>query len=88
MVYCFSYDLRKPGRNYDSLYGYLKSFASWCHALESDWFVVSDKTAAEVRDGALAHVDEGDGIVVTRATAGWATHGVSKEINDWLRDSL
>ena len=87
MVYSVSYDLRKPGRNYDALYAYLQKF-TWCHALESTWFVMSDLSAANIRDAIGKLVDAGDGVVVTRLAADWATWGMSAGVNAWLRAHL
>lgn len=49
-TYLISYDLRKPGRNYDGLYKAIKSFSIWARPLESFWVVVSTQSSATIRD--------------------------------------
>lgn len=84
-VYLISYDLRAPGRNYDTLYASLKS-VPWAHPLESVWLVETDATAARVHDTLKAALDEGDGIMVVEITssAAWAISGINKPSSDWL----
>ena len=43
MVYCVSYDLKKPDRNYDDLIKELKSFGIWWHQTGSVWIIVTSK---------------------------------------------
>ena len=88
MVYCISYDLRKPGRNYDSLIEYVKGLGPWCHALESTWYVVTNATAEAIRDGAIGHIDANDAILVNGATAPGAWRGLPKDISEWLVANL
>lgn len=49
-TYCISYDLCTPNRNYNDLYGAIKSFGSWWHQTESVWFIISSKSAVEIRN--------------------------------------
>lgn len=83
-----SYDLRKPGRNYESLIKYLESFPGYCHALESEWFIVTDKSPEKVLNEAMAHVDSNDGIVVVRSSAPGAWVNLPESVSRWLERNL
>jgi hypothetical protein len=83
------YDLRTPGRNYDGLIEYLKGLGGWWHCLDSTWFVKTTMTASELRDKINTFVDRNDLVLVMNvATRDWATTGMSKDCNDWLRNNL
>jgi hypothetical protein len=81
-----SYDLNRPGKDYSSLTKHLKeNYKSWCHPLDSYWFVASDKSAGTVRTECRTHLDANDELVcfdVSRSD--WATLNVSKDVTDWF----
>jgi len=88
-LHVVTYDLRKPGRNYDGLIDHLQSYAGWWHCLESMWFVESTLTAAELRDKIRTFVDANDGVLVMDVrTRSWATLGLSNQCNTWLKENL
>ncbi|WP_254910691.1 hypothetical protein [Klebsiella pneumoniae] len=55
-IYCVTYDLKAPGRNYDEVFDYLKNF-TYCKHLESFWLIDTTLTAAQLRDGLKSRVD-------------------------------
>jgi hypothetical protein len=83
------YDLRQPGRNYESLHSYLKTL-DWWHCLDSTWLVETSKTATTIRDDMLVHIDTNDGVlVVTLGNKNWATYGMKHQnCIDWLKTHL
>lgn len=83
-----SYDLSKPGRNYDDLYEAIKALGTWWHCLESVWIVETGKTCGQVRDELSPHLDSNDKLAVFTLQGGWATTGMSKDCNDWLHNNL
>jgi hypothetical protein len=88
-VYAVTYDLRKPGRNYDDLYKELKKFSNWCHYLESSWFVVSDRTSLQVHDQVKPRMDSNDGLVVSEIRKGnSAWTGLEQKVSDWMKQNL
>lgn len=84
--YIVCYDLRKS-RDYDSLYTAIKSYDTWAHILESTWGIVSSRSAQEIRDHLLAHMDSDDGLFVVRSGAEAAWFNVLCT-NKWLKDNL
>lgn len=88
-VYSISYDLRKPGRNYDDLYDAIKGCSvDWWHCLESTWMIVTDMSAARVRDALRAEIDTNDKLLVVTLQKGAAWHGLPSNCEDWIRKYL
>jgi hypothetical protein len=83
-VYIVTYELRKPGKDYKSLYEYLKSF-TYCHSSTSCWFIDTAKSTEQVRDGAGAHIDSNDIFFVGRLEGHWNSYRVP--CADWLNAS-
>lgn len=72
-VYQISYDLRRPGKDYNKLYAALGKLGA-SRILLSDWIVTLNKvTAAHIRDALLPYIDKTDRLVVF-AVSDWATY--------------
>ena len=83
------YDLNKPGQNYRNLFDEIKSISgTWCHALDSTWFVVTGLSAEKIRDRLLPHMDVNDELLVARQSGEAAWCGLPKEASDWLAEQL
>lgn len=80
-----SYDLTKPGRNYDELYKAIEALGTCWHCLESVWIVVTDLTTAQVRDQLKPHIDGNDKLAVLKLEGSWATLGLDQDCNNWFR---
>ena len=74
-VYIVSYDLRKPGRDYSSLYDALRRYPH-CHGLESVWFIESDSAAVDIRDHLWARMDDNDKLFVGHLSGNWGSYNV------------
>lgn len=88
-VKIISYDLGYPEKfeDYEDLIGYIKSLGSCAKPLYSVWFVDTNKTVTEIRDGAKRHIDSNDKIFVAEwdTESGWASYNLPKSVTDWLR---
>ena len=84
--YIISYDLR-GNRDYDSLYRAIKSYPKWAHITESTWAIVTEKTAAQVRDDLCRVIDRDDRMFVVRSGAEAAWRNVICR-NEWLKENL
>ena len=83
-----SYDLRKPGRDYSSLYEALKSIGSTrCHCLQSVWVVRTSLSNTAVRDQILPHLDTNDGLLVMHDGLRLGLVGLDSQSVQWLRES-
>lgn len=89
-VKIISYDLGSPEEfeDYKNLIGYIKSLGSWAKPLYSVWFVDTNKTVSEIRDGAKRHTDSNDKIFVAEwdTKSGWASYALPKSVTDWLHN--
>lgn len=84
MILSISYDLRKPGRNYDDLYKAIKSAPSWCHAMDSYWFIKTNESPRIWADRLKEAIDSNDNLFVVDITGqaywGW----MPQSVWDWL----
>lgn len=84
--YIITYDLRKPGRNYDELYKRIKSYRAWAHITESSWAVATTQTSEQIRDHLRGVMDSNDKLLVgILGTSAWS--GLPKEITEWLKNN-
>lgn len=85
MVYCISYDLRNPGRDYSSLIEGIKAYGTWWHQTQSVWIIVSPRSAAEIRDELMRFMDQNDKLFVVVLKREWAAKGFQEKEYNWLK---
>lgn len=83
-----AYDLRSPGQNYERLYAAIRSYGTYCHALDSTWLVLTGESADAVRTRLSRHLDSNDGLLVAALTGEASWQGLSNEVSRWLQDQL
>jgi hypothetical protein len=86
-IYHFSYDLWKPGQNYDALIEEIKRSAGWCAVLKSTWLIATNEPAQQLSERLGRHLDKNDSWLVMEASrnySGW----LAERIWTWLRESL
>jgi len=83
-VILVTYDLKAPGRNYQGVHDYLKTFTH-CKKMESVWLLDTAKTPAVIRDGLKSKIDANDITFVVKITQSWAASNFG--CGDWLNDS-
>lgn len=83
-----SYDLSQPenSESYEDLIEYIKGLGSWAKPLYSVWFVDTDKTSSEIREGVKAYMDNNDRIFVAKwdPSNGWSSWRLPNDVTDWL----
>ena len=85
-VISISYDLRKPGKDYEGLINQVKALSGvWCHPTLSQWLVQTPLTAAQVRDRLLPFIDANDKLLVTELSGATAWHGLDPVVANWLK---
>lgn len=84
-IYTVSYDLRKPGRNYNDLYRALRQYTH-CHMLESYWYIDTAESASTVRTALGQHIDSNDQLIVHRVRKNWSAHKKCR-CTTWLKDA-
>ena len=89
MYHCYIiiYDLRAPGRDYNSLYEAIKAYGTWGKISESAWAIVTTEDSVTVRDYLLRYMDSNDRLMVIKSgqEAAWK-NAIAK--NDWLQLNL
>lgn len=86
--YLITYDLRKPGQNYDELYKAIKDIGTWWHCLESNWIVKSNLSSVQIRDKISPHIDKNDKLFVALLSGEGAWMGFDTDCSKWLKDNL
>ena len=82
--YIITYDLNKPGQDYESLINEIKRY-NWIKVMKSTWFVKSSKSAQEIYTHLRRYIDDSDRIFIseiTRNHAGWLNNAVWQWLND------
>lgn len=82
-IYSISYDLRRPGRNYDDLYSVLNQYEHY-HALESTWFVKSEELADTICEKVREKMDNTDSVIVTEIVIGNKQGWMPKPFWEWI----
>jgi len=83
-----AYRLFAPDRNHDGLIGHLTSYGTYSHSLDGVWLLVTGRSAAEIRDGVLRHLDARDALLVVELTGAVTGHGLRAATTEWIRKSL
>lgn len=87
MAYIITYDLNRPGQNYDELIKAIKTY-HWCKIAESAWVVTTTKKAEQIRDHLLSNIDSNDKIFVCKLFREAAWNGEPNDVTKWLQDNL
>lgn len=87
-VYCISYDLLQPNRDYSGLIEAIKSYSTWWHQTQSVWFILTEKTPVDIRTHLSQHIDADDKLFIIKVEKYWAGKGFSEKEYKWLHDNL
>lgn len=86
-TFSVSYDLNKPGQNYDNLIKELKRSHSWWHYLDSTWLIKTNESASQLSTRIRKHLDNNDNVLVIRVTkdySGW----LPQKAWDWINANV
>lgn len=83
-IYLISYDLRKPGQNYTSLYEVIKAFGDWQHPMESLWAICSNEKANDIYAKLRPNIDGNDSLLVVRLTMDDHQGWLPKSFWEWV----
>lgn len=87
-VYIVTYDLSKPGQNYERLVNLIKQESNWARLGGSSYLVTSRSSAVELRDKYKEALDANDKLYVGVASAPAAWTGYSNEVSEWIKEIL
>lgn len=90
-IYLVTYDLLKPGKDYNKLYSAIKSYSGYyLHILESTWLIaIPDGTyinADNITNTLRQNMDNSDRLMVTLITPNDTQGWLGKNVWDWLND--
>jgi hypothetical protein len=80
--YIITYDLNKPGQDYDSLIDAIKSYDN-AYVLKSAWFVKTSRSSSEIYNHLGSFIDKTDRIFIAEITANWYCY-LDQTVIDWL----
>lgn len=84
MIYSISYDLNRPGQNYDDLYDTIKSASGWVHPMDSLWFISTYDTIGTWSDKLMSVIDKNDRLFIVDITGQSRQGWMDKKIWEWL----
>lgn len=82
-----SYDLNKPGQDYEKIISKIKTLGNWAKIHKSYWYVNSNYTASQAVDVLWAVRDSSDSLYVVDATnnnASW--RNISAESEKFIKE--
>lgn len=87
MILEISYELNKPGQNYDTLYETIKTAPAWCHPMTSHWFIRTDESIQTWFDRLRRVMDQNDSIFIVDITGQSRQGWMSKTAWEWLNQN-
>ncbi len=85
-VLLVTYDLNKPGKDYDDLLKTIKSH-SWARLSESSYAIQTNQGPQQVINKLKPFIDQNDNLYVINLKKPYAGFG-PKDVNDWLDNNL
>jgi hypothetical protein len=80
-----SYDLKNPGRDYDTVIERIKQLGGWAKIHYSFWYLKTDLSAWQVRDELVKVTDADDSIYVVDATSNEAAwHNIPPAVAGYI----
>lgn len=86
-VLMVSYDLIKD-RDYRKLIGAIQQYSNHKRILLSQWAIITNHTAAQVRDYLQQYVDYDDRLLVIRIATPAAWKNLPADVSEWLQRNL
>jgi hypothetical protein len=92
-AFMISFDLNREGSNYsrknhDLTEKIKEVFPFWWHNLDSTWVVVSEMSAAQIRDVLSTCLDSNDELLVVQSAGVAAWKGFTSDASAWLKENI
>ena len=82
-AYIVSYDLNKPGQNYENLYEELKKSPRWWHFWDATWIIATSESPKQIWSRMKPHTDSSDNVLIIRACADYSGF-LPKKAWEWI----
>lgn len=86
MIYLITYDLKKPGRDYNTLYDTIKTAPSWWHYLESTWIIYTKESVNVWSDKIRKVIDKNDLFLIVDITKQPRQGWLKQKAWEWIRE--
>lgn len=83
-----TYDLNKPGQDYDGLFEEIKSMGTWWHYLDSTWIVATSLNVSAAADRIRAKLDNSDHFLVLDITGDTSQGWLPKDAWSWINSHV
>lgn len=83
-VLIITYDLTKPGRNYERLIAKIKAYNSWARLGGSSYLIYTNSSTAQVRDDLKTALDPNDKLYVGVSPAPSSWFGLPDNVAKWI----
>ncbi len=84
-----TYDLNKPGQNYEALYDKIKGLgSSWWHYLDSTWIVDTHLSPADTREQLRAVLDASDSLLILNITNDASDGWLEQDAWNWIKEHV
>lgn len=87
-VLLVTYDLNKPGQDYEKVHQAIKDLGSWWHYLESTWLVVTTVTPGQAWDRIAPAFDKSDHCLILDVTGDDYSGWLPEKAWEWIRENL
>ena len=87
-AYIITYELHRPGQNYEELIRKIQSYGTWARLGGSEYIIISLQSAVQIRDYLGGTIDNNDSIFVGTLIAPAAWSGMTEEVSNWIRNNL
>lgn len=88
MVYLITYDLNRPGQDYQRLFSAIEQISNgYIRCLKSAWLINTNLRADQIVQKLLGYIDENDGLLVTKLTLDFQAQ-LPNEQCKWIQDAM
>ena len=85
--YIISFDLKNPGINHEQVTNTIKTAKNWAKLTSTSYLIVTEKTAAEIRDILIKALKTSDKIYIGQLDKSAAWLGMGVDISNWIRNN-
>ena len=84
--YIVTYDLSKPGQNYEALKKRITAYKSHVYVMQSTWGISNNASAEQIWDYLNEALDSNDKLLVAPWGTPSAWVGLPKSVSDWIKE--
>ncbi len=86
MIYLITYDLKSPGKDYNTLYDTIKTAPYWWHHLESTWIIQTEQSVTYWSEKIRNVIDQNDLFLIVDITEQPRQGWLKKTAWEWIRE--